>query len=582
MRTLATCALLLGWLDVATARGGTIAGRVIDSASAPVAGVSVYARDDGEGHGAAVTDPDGRFAIDAPAGDYTVTFFFGEVAMERRGIHVADDGAPATWISQRLPAPWTSDEVEPPPAPVPAWTATAPLLARRDHLGLAALDPRIRPGTTVTTISGALRLPGAPPIVGEFVDRLTAQVGPADAALPGASGGTLDATLVTPPARMAGLIALELGPDARFVALHTAAIDHGHTWWSTGVALARTGATAGREGEHQAQLMTTMGAADEASGGGQVNLIGTWLGDGGRDLWGDAQGTLRTDEARHELTFGITGETLTPPAGAAIGRASSAPAPAVDRVAGRLALTRRWRGAGGHATRIGGEVGMGRADAAEHGDVRAYLDDTWRPTASWRIAAAVRWDRRELGTARADAVLPRLVVAWEPTRADALTLFAAAERVARLDEVQLGAWRDGAAPGVDRAAVGASRALTDDVQLEVALRGRRPTGAGAPPERGVDGVLRWLPRGGFAGELAGSTLEGVATARASYARTRGTRTLGVAAIGRLDRAGHGWGAAAQWTRRVGGARGQLRGALELFDLDDARARSGRLTLTAAW
>ncbi|MBL8621934.1 MAG: TonB-dependent receptor [Myxococcales bacterium] len=581
MKLIATLGFGLACLEIGAAHAGTIDGRVIDIARAPVAGVTVVASR-GALQQTAITADDGTYALDVPPGDYLLTYYFGEVVVERRGIHVTDERA--VTVNQRLPSPWVEDDdAPPPPPPVPAWTATAPLLARRDHLGLAALDPRVRPGTTATTVAGALRLPGAPPIVGEFVDRLAVLPGPADAALPGASGGTLDATLAARPARMAGLLALELGPDARFVALHTAAIDHGHSWWSSGVALARTGAADGREGAHQAQLMTTIGGDDEPTGGGQVSLLGTWLGDGGRDLWGDAQGTLRADDGRREVTFGITGETLTPPAGDAAGRATGASTPAaVDRVAGRLALTRRWRGAGGHATRIGGEVGMGRADAAEHGDVRAYLDDTWRPTASWRIAAAVRWDRRELGIARADAVLPRLVVAWEPTRDDALTVFAAAERVARLDEVQLGAWRDGAAPGFDRAAVGASRALGDDVQLEVALRGRRATVAGAPTERGVDGALRWLPHGGFAGELAGSTLEGVATARASYACTRGARTLGVAAVGRVDRAGHGWGAAAQWARRVGERSGRLRGALELFDLDDPHARSGRLTLAADW
>ncbi len=445
-----------------------------------------------------------------------------------------------------------------------------------------ARSARARPATTATTIAGALRLPGAPAIAGEFVNQLAVLTGPADAALPGASGGTLDATLVARPPRLAGLVGLELGPDARFVALHAAPIERDHAWWSTGVALTRTGAADGRQGQHQAQLMATMSGADETAGEGQVSLLGAWLGDGGRDLWGDAQLVLRADEGRRTIAFGITGETLTPPAGAAAGRASAAPAAAVDRVAGRLAATRGWRGLGSHVTRVGGEVGMGRADAAEHGDLRAYLDDTWQPTASWRIAAAVRWDRRELGTARADAVLPRLVATWAPARADGLTVYAAAERVAPLDERRLGGWRDAAAPGFDRAAVGAGGALGDDVQLEVALRGRRATSAGAATERGVDGALRWLPGGGFAGEVAGSTLEGAATARASYAFTRGARTLGVAAIGRLDRAGRGWGAAAQWARAIGGAHGQLRGALELFDLDDPRARSGRLTLTAAW
>jgi hypothetical protein len=371
-----------------------------------------------------------------------------------------------------------------------------------------------------------------------------------------------------------------VGPDARFVALHAAPIERDHAWWSTGVALTRTGAADGRQGQHQAQLMATMSGADETAGEGQVSLLGAWLGDGGRDLWGDAQLVLRADEGRRTIAFGITGETLTPPAGAAAGRASAAPAAAVDRVAGRLAATRGWRGLGSHVTRVGGEVGMGRADAAEHGDLRAYLDDTWQPTASWRIAAAVpgivaSWDRprRRCAAAAGGDLVPAR------RRPDG---YAAAERVAPLDERRLGGWRDAAAPGFDRAAVGAGGALGDDVQLEVALRGRRATSAGAATERGVDGALRWLPGGGFAGEVAGSTLEGAATARASYAFTRGARTLGVAAIGRLDRAGRGWGAAAQWARAIGGAHGQLRGALELFDLDDPRARSGRLTLTAAW
>ena len=593
MRT-SPCALALVALT-ATAHAGGIAGTLVDADSRqPVIGATVVATlEDAAATELAtdLTDELGRFELDLEPGMYVVTFFFGETTIERRNVFVRDQLAPTpvyqkirqsseptAWLDESVPLAYTGR----PSTGTAITPVDTPLVRGRDHRGLAALDARARPAAAVTTVHGALRLPGAPAIAAEFIDEVevvTTTPGPDRA---GAGGGHLEVALTTGTNRHHGQVALELGPDPRFVAVDGLALDRDHVWWSSGVVLERTGASTDRAGAHRTQMMHALTIMDGPERLGQVSVLGTWLGDGGRDLWGDARVVLTTDDARRELAIGLTAEALDQ-ASAPTQRlaGTGARAGAVHRVAGRLGLTERWRGRGPHVTRVGGEVGLGRADEVEHGDTRAFLGDEWTPRPSWNVDASVRWDRREVGTARVDAVLPRLAVAWDPTDAGRGSVFATAERVARLDEVALGAWRGAGAVAFDQATLGATRDVRGDVRVTIAVRGRRAAMAGAELERGVEGTVAWLPRRRFAGALTASTLEGAVTARASYAFDCERNTYTAAAIGRAERDVHGWGASAQWARRSQ-VSADLRLGLELFDLDDAAARTGRVVLAASW
>ena len=138
MRTFATSALIVGCVGAAPAQAGTIVGTVVDrDTRAPIADVTVAASD-GERQQVAITDGDGRFALDVPAGDYTLTCFYGPFSAARPNVRVTDDAPTQITLSQRF-AGDVDDDAPPPPAPVPAWIATAPLVARRDHLGLAEI-----------------------------------------------------------------------------------------------------------------------------------------------------------------------------------------------------------------------------------------------------------------------------------------------------------------------------------------------------------------------------------------------------------------------------------------------------------
>ncbi|MBK9030712.1 MAG: TonB-dependent receptor [Myxococcales bacterium] len=603
MRALACVGVLVASTSLAWAGG--IAGLVVDEGSRdPLIGVTVVATPCAasataptayEGSCTTITEDDGTFRIDLAPGTYVVTFFYGETTIERRDVRVRDQDEPAPLFQRMPPETATAcrfDEATPlaytgrPSTWATITAAATPLVRRRDHLSLAALDARARPATAVTTIGGALRLPGAPAIASELIEEVeltTTTPGPAS---PGASGGHLGVALVTGTNRHHGQARLELGPDARLVMTHDGPFDRNHVWWSTGVVLARDGATEDHAGAHGAQVLTTLGFAidEDADDHGLVSALATWLPGGGRDLWSDATLVIRRDDRRRQIAIGVTAEALDQPAATATARVvdgSAARPGAVDRLAGRLGLTQRWRGTGDHTTQLGAEVGMGHADDTEHGDQRAYLGDAWAPRPNWTVDASVRWDRRELGTARIDAVLPRLAVAWDPSEEGRGSWFASAERVARLDERDLGAWRDAAPVAFDQATVGVTRDPRDDLRITLAVRGRRPAVVGAEVDGGVEGEVLWLPPGTFAGVLTGSTLEGAISARARFEVACERNRYTAAAIGRIDRDGHGWGGSAQWARRYT-TTPDLRIAVELFDLDDPSRRGGRVALAAQW
>lgn len=602
----------LGLLALAApARAGTLRGAVVDAQTRePLAGVTiVVSATSGAASETAISEEDGSFVVEMPAGTYLVTYFYGDLTIERRDVVIGADGQ--VDLVQALDSSFSYDGTGcyfGPSAPMPYDGAPAdhtvrtpadvPLVRLPDHLALAGLDARLGPRHAATTVGGAVRLPGAPAIAGELLTEVAvASTAPA-IALPGATGGTLDATLRHGSNQHRGGAALELGPRARFVARDAGAADQDHVWWSTGVVLERATDAGGASGRHGAQVMLALDAMDEpgdASGVGVVGLA-TWTPDGGRDLWADGHAGLTGDDGKRAVVIGLSAEQLTVGDGGALLERVAAPAgatagpTAIDRVAGRLGLTQRGRWHGYHTATVGGELGFGHADAAEHGDLRAYAGDEWTPRPNWTITGGVRWDRRAFGPAVVDAVLPRLAVAWDPSEEGARSWFATVERVAALDQDRLGAWRTAAAIGADQASVGYTRDWLDDLRVTLAGRARRAIGdAAAPIDRGAEVAVRWLPAGSFAGELTASTLTRRLVAQASYTLTRGRTAWTAAAVTEQGVDEHHWGAALATTRGAPssydddhGLPIDLRLGLALFDLDDPRARGGRLTLAAAW
>ncbi len=584
----------LGLALTASAHAATLRGVVTDQAShEPLAGATVVVSS-GDVMQTAITEDDGGFTVDVPAGSYLVTYYYGDATVERRDVRVGD--AYVTELQQPIDTTlrdldWGCD-FGPPPlyTGAPADHADrdpddVPLLRVLDHHALAGLDARLVPRHAVTTVDGGVRLPGAPPIATEFLDSIDTASTAAAIASPGATGGALDASLARGSNQHTGGVALLLGPRARFVARHGGPIEEDHVWWSSGVVLDRVSGEDGASGRHGAQLLATLDAQGDP---GELALgaagLATWTPDGGRDLWADAHAKLPADDGKRELRIGVSVQSLqTGELDAAARGATRGPAD-IDRLAGRLSLTQRGRWHGYHFATVGGELGLGHADEVEHGDLRAFIGDEWLPRPNWTITGGVRWDRRELGPARIDAVLPRLSVAWDPTEEGARMWFATAERVGALDQDRFGGWRSAAAVGADQASLGYTRDwLDDDVRVTLAARARRAVGVEAAPiERGAEVAVRWLPRRRFAGELTASSLTRRLVAQASYSITHDTTTT-VAAVAEVGEHEHHWGGSLAWA--VPDAVGPglaLRLALALFDLDDADTRGGRLALSADW
>ena len=582
----------------ASVHAGTLGGEVTDQAThEPLAGVTVVVSAVGGDSETAITEADGRFTVEVPEGRYTVTYYYGDTTVERHDVAV--NNTFATDLRQPLDTTqreiyWGCDFGPPPLYDGEPWDHTerdpryVPLLRAHDHHGLAGLDARLAPRHSVTTIGGALRLPGAPEIASELVTSIaTASTAPA-IAVPGATGGSIDAALVHGSNQHVGGVALELGPRARFVARHGGPIEEDHVWWSTGVVLERASGHDDRSGRHGAQVLATLDANTDS--GSDVGMgaagLATWMPDGGRDLWADGQARLLGDDAKRELTIGITAESLAVGTDAPRARSGVAGPAAIDRVAGRAALTQRGRWHGNHTVTVGGELGFGHADDVEHGDLRAFVGDQWLPRPPWTITSGVRWERREVGARRVDAVLPRLTVAWDPTDEGTRMWFATAERVGALDQDRFGAWRGGAL-GADQASIGYVRDWLDDVRVTLSARARRAvtTDDDAPIERGAEVEVRWLPMRRFAGEVTASSLTRRLVAQASYAVERGRTTTAIAAIAEVGDDEHHWGASLSTARRPRygdeGMQLDLRVALELFDLD-ADTRGGRLAMSADW
>jgi hypothetical protein len=502
----------LGLALTASAHAATLRGVVTDQAShEPLAGATVVVSS-GDVMQTAITEDDGSFTVDVPAGSYLVTYYYGDATVERSDVRVGDGLRDRAAAADRHHAQgdldWGCDFG---PA-VPLYTGApadhadrdpddVPLLRVLDHLALAGLDARLVPRHAVTTVDGGVRLPGRTAdrhrVPGLEVD--TASTAAAIAS-PGATGGALDASLARGSNQhTGGVAALELGPRARFVARHGGPIEEDHVWWSSGVVLDRVSGEDGASGRHGAQLLATLDAQGDP---GELALgaagLATWTPDGGRDLWADAHAGLTADDGKRELRIGLSACSRCRPAllDAAARGATRGPAD-IDRLAGRLSLTQRGRWHGYHFATVGGELGLGHADEVEHGDLRAFIGDEWLPRPNWTITGGVRWDRRALGPGRGST---RCCRAWRsrgiPARRARGSWFATAERVAALDQDRLGAWRTAAAVGADQASLGYTRDwLDDDVRVTLAARARRAVGVEAAPiERGAEVAVRWLPR----------------------------------------------------------------------------------------
>ena len=543
----------LGLLTFADpARAGTVRGAVVDKLTRePLAGVTVVvSATSGAAGETAISEADGSFVVEVPAGTYLITYFYGDVTIERRDVAIGAEGevdlAQAIDTSQSYDdtgcyfGPYVPLLYDGAPADhVARAPADVPLLREPDHVTLAGLDARLGPRHAATTVDGAVRLPGSPAIAGELLAEVSVASTTPAIALPGATGGTIAATLRHGSNQHQGGAALELGPRARFVARDAGALDRDHVWWSTGVMLERATGADGASGRHGAQVMLALDAMTDPGDSPGVGVVGlaTWTPDGGRDLWADGHAGLIGDDGKRTVVVGLSAERLTVGDGRApLGRitvpadATTRPT-ATDRVAGRLGLTQRGTWRGDHTVTVGGELGFGHADATEHGDLRAYAGDAWTPRPSWTITGGVRWDRRALGPAVVDAVLPRLAVAWDPSEEGARSWFATVERVAALDEDHLGAWRTAAAVGADQASVGYTRDWLDDLRVTLAGRARRAIGVDAAPiDRGAELAVRWLPARRFAGELTASSLTRRLVAQASYTMTRGRTAWTAAAL----------------------------------------------------
>jgi hypothetical protein len=391
----------LGLLALAApARAGTLRGAVVDAQTRePLAGVTiVVSATSGAASETAISEEDGSFVVEVPAGTYLITYFYGDLTIERRDVVIGADGQ--VDLVQALDSSLSYDDTGcyfGPAVPflydgAPADHGTrapadVPLVREPDHLALAGLDARLGPRHAATTVDGAVRLPGAPAIAGELLTEVAvASTAPA-IALPGATGGTIDATLRHGSNQHRGGAALELGPRARFVARDAGALDPDHVWWSTGVVLERASGAGGASGRHGAQVMLALDAMDEPGDAPGVGVVGlaTWTPDGGRDLWAAGHAGLTGDDGKRAVVIGLSAEQLTLGDGGALLERVAAPAgattgpTAIARVAGRLGLTQRGRWRGYHTATVGGELGFGQADGAEHGDLRAYAGDEWTP-----------------------------------------------------------------------------------------------------------------------------------------------------------------------------------------------------------
>jgi TonB dependent receptor len=578
--------------------GATVVATVeVDPAS------SAAARADGssdDSQWAAITDDLGGYAIDVPSGTYQLTIYYDDVELVRSGIVVVDDQMVDVSLPVTVPAyhddtydtyfiyPTSRSYVVPLYAGRPSTIAMVEatdqrLVRQRDDHGLARLDARVG-GATVATVDGGVRLPGSPGIASEFVSSIATAIAGAPIEFASASGGSEDVAIITGSNRPAGAARLGLGPDARLSAIVGGPLVNDHWWTSTGIMLERTAPPlAGATSRFGAQAIASTNIAVTRDLQFAAVGLSTWRANGGRDAWADSRLVWRDDDHQRDLTIGITEQRTSWTDSIARRAVDGILAPtSVHRLAGRLSIGQHGRWHGHHGFMIGGEVGGGTVDDATHSDVRGFVGDEWTPKPNWTIRAGVRWDDRSLGTARIARWQPRIAVTWDPSEQGTTSVFATAERGARLDEVEFGNWRHGTTT-FDQAGAGITKDWDDRIRWTAAVRARASSIAtGTTPESGVELAAEWLGGHHVTGQATLSTLEHAATVRAGVDCGCQHYRFGVDAIARVTPEARTWGAAlaVQQQPKDHDRSMVLHLGVELFDLDDTTTRSGQAVLGA--
>ena len=601
------------------ASAGTLRGTITDGTTGePAIGATVVASsdaDDGLAEQVQITDEQGAYAMTIPGGTYALTVYYDAATASRAAVevhdgdvesveHVTIDTSTATVsevielsgvdtyatdryqggyvvvlpaISTRSaffdgkPATWRLTEADQPPV----WW-------RRDHRGVDALDARLDPPRTSTSLDRALRLPGSPAIAAELIGAQQAWSSHAPIELAGGAGGVDALALIHGDSDRTASARVALGRASRFAARLGGDVDD-ELRWATAVVLDQTATGLAT------QAMVRLDAAwdDNVS-----TSLSTVLGDSpddAEDGWIQTRTTAQSDDRQRAVELGLVVQRLVQPAASTRRAIDALVAPReVSRLGGRLALYQNGTWRGRHETVLGGEVGGGRADAASHRDVRVFASDTWRPTSTVAIDAGVRWDRRVVGATAVELLSPRASVAWDSSGRGVANLFAGVERVGQLDERSLGAWRGGDTYG-DTAVTGYAREWKA-LRWTAAMRGRLPraTTAATSAERldvGFEGSARLAPaHQRWQLDATVSTLARAATLHGGWRHACGRNTFQLAAIARATPDDVAWGATIHAVRapRPDRHTPSITMGVEALDLDDAARRSAHLILATAW
>jgi hypothetical protein len=122
------------------------------------------------------------------------------------------------------------------------------LLARRDHLGLAALDARLDARRLRTTIGGGARLPGSPGIPVEFLAEPSFVRAAPTISGPSGLGGTAPLAIRFADQRRHGDARASLGPHGRVAAVAAEALEPGELAMTFGGVVERRPAADGAGG----------------------------------------------------------------------------------------------------------------------------------------------------------------------------------------------------------------------------------------------------------------------------------------------------------------------------------------------
>jgi protein PhnA len=292
---------------------GVIRGQVVDAHGSPVSDAAVHVMSAGGEAWTTRTAPSGRFFVSLPPGSYRVvvsstdgTTDHDEVVVHHDSLEGAPDEVVVELATTATPSPatgfdsvdfsgratldnFTLDEWEPiaprlvaPPGARPS----SRLLARRDHLGLAALDARLDARRLRTTIGGGARLPGSPGIPVEFLAEPSFVRAAPTISAPSGLGGTAPLAIRFADQRRHGDARASLGPHGRVAAVAAEALEPGELAMTFGGVVERRPAADGAGGPSfvgQALWATELNV--EQTRGHLIGLLGGSA-DGGEDYWG--------------------------------------------------------------------------------------------------------------------------------------------------------------------------------------------------------------------------------------------------------------------------------------------------------